>query len=221
MRNEKTGRKDHRPEQRGGSGFALHKLLRKVIRQQRPGEIYASPDAPPRLSVQGGYRPLQRSDASPPEVLPPFLLRGGLPIGSLRYEQAATPTRMCAPRTSFLPLERKTFRENRAVQEGEAVPHPFPGQLSYSSIFRRMNGILRAHTLRGCRLTGMLLTSTNCDVTTDTPPNDWLCRLAPDRPSYECPKCKEPSMQFFCQRLDMPGREDFFYCCACGSTYEI
>ncbi|MEX0678759.1 MAG: hypothetical protein WD063_16900 [Pirellulales bacterium] len=67
----------------------------------------------------------------------------------------------------------------------------------------------------------MLLASTARLVISDTPPNAWLCRLAPDRPIYECPNCKDSSMQFFSQRLDMPGREEFFYCCACGSTWEM
>ena len=55
----------------------------------------------------------------------------------------------------------------------------------------------------------------------EKPLNDWLCRLASDRPVYDCPTCKESAMQFFAQRLDLPGREDFFYCCACGSTWEV
>jgi hypothetical protein len=28
-------------------------------------------------------------------------------------------------------------------------------------------------------------------------------------------------MQFFAERLDMPGRENFFYCHACGSNWEM
>jgi hypothetical protein len=56
---------------------------------------------------------------------------------------------------------------------------------------------------------------------TDKLLNDWLCRLATDRPVYDCPKCEQPAMQFFAQRLDLPGRQDFFYCCVCGSTWEI
>jgi DNA-directed RNA polymerase subunit M/transcription elongation factor TFIIS len=53
------------------------------------------------------------------------------------------------------------------------------------------------------------------------PVKDWQKRLTPDRPVYECPECKEAAMQFFSDRKDMPGREDFYYCCACGSTWEM
>jgi DNA-directed RNA polymerase subunit M/transcription elongation factor TFIIS len=67
----------------------------------------------------------------------------------------------------------------------------------------------------------MLLASTDRAVLADTPLNDWLCRLTPGRPSYECPNCKESAMQFFSERLDMPGRAEFFYCAACGSTWEM
>ena len=67
----------------------------------------------------------------------------------------------------------------------------------------------------------MLLASNVRTATTDKSLNEFACALAPDRPSYDCPKCEESAMQYFCQRLDLPGREDFFYCCACGSTWEI
>ena len=60
-----------------------------------------------------------------------------------------------------------------------------------------------------------------CAGIIDRPLSDWPCRLACDRPNYKCPECKKSGMQYFIQRLDMPGREDFFYCCACGSTWEI
>jgi DNA-directed RNA polymerase subunit M/transcription elongation factor TFIIS len=49
----------------------------------------------------------------------------------------------------------------------------------------------------------------------------WQRRLSPDRPVYDCPKCKKPAMQFFAKRPDKPGHEDFYYCCACGSTWEM
>ena len=51
--------------------------------------------------------------------------------------------------------------------------------------------------------------------------DDWLGRLVSGRPVYDCPKCDESAMQFFAQRLDLPGRDDFFYCCACGSIWEV
>jgi DNA-directed RNA polymerase subunit M/transcription elongation factor TFIIS len=66
----------------------------------------------------------------------------------------------------------------------------------------------------------MLLASNARAATTDESLNGHACELVPDRPIYDCPKCKELGMQFFAQRLDMPGREDFFYCCACGSTWK-
>ena len=53
------------------------------------------------------------------------------------------------------------------------------------------------------------------------PPDAWLCQLSSDRPTYACPNCKESGMQFFAERRDMPGREDFFYCHACGSNWEM
>jgi DNA-directed RNA polymerase subunit M/transcription elongation factor TFIIS len=53
------------------------------------------------------------------------------------------------------------------------------------------------------------------------PAHDWRHRLTPERPVYECPRCKEAAMQFFVERADKPGREDFYYCCACGSTWEV
>jgi DNA-directed RNA polymerase subunit M/transcription elongation factor TFIIS len=52
-------------------------------------------------------------------------------------------------------------------------------------------------------------------------PDVWLCQLSSDRPAYDCPHCKESGMQFFAERLDMPGRENFFYCHACGSNWEM
>jgi hypothetical protein len=55
----------------------------------------------------------------------------------------------------------------------------------------------------------------------DRPLSDWRCRLACDRPIYDCPECHNSGMQYFVRRLDMPGREDFFYCCACGTMREI
>lgn len=79
----KTGSYD--PECRGGSLFALGELLTRAIHQQRLGEIFASLDASPRLNVRGGYRPLQRSVASPPEGSPSmFTTRGG----ALRFSLA-------------------------------------------------------------------------------------------------------------------------------------
>jgi hypothetical protein len=59
------------------------------------------------------------------------------------------------------------------------------------------------------------------DITMHDRAKDWKHRLSPDRPVYECPKCKEAAMQFFAERPDKPGREDFYYCCACGSTVEV
>jgi hypothetical protein len=53
------------------------------------------------------------------------------------------------------------------------------------------------------------------------PAKDWQKRLTPDRPVYECPKCKQPAMQFFSERADKPDWEGFYYCCACGSTWEM
>jgi DNA-directed RNA polymerase subunit M/transcription elongation factor TFIIS len=67
----------------------------------------------------------------------------------------------------------------------------------------------------------MIVTSIDRAAVVGKPPNDWHCQLSSDRPIYDCPKCKESGMQFFAQRLDMPGREDFFYCRACGSTWEM
>jgi DNA-directed RNA polymerase subunit M/transcription elongation factor TFIIS len=49
----------------------------------------------------------------------------------------------------------------------------------------------------------------------------WHERLSADRPIYGCPECKESSLQFFLKRADMPGRDEFFYCCACGLTWEV
>jgi hypothetical protein len=67
----------------------------------------------------------------------------------------------------------------------------------------------------------MIVTSINRDALICMAANDWHNQLDSDRPIYDCPNCKESGMQFFAQRLDMPGREDFFYCRACGSSWEM
>jgi hypothetical protein len=51
--------------------------------------------------------------------------------------------------------------------------------------------------------------------------NDWFCELSSDRPTYNCPNCKQLAMQFYAQMPDAPEREDAFRCCACGSTWEL
>ena len=83
-----------------------------------------------------------------------------------------------------------------------------PARHPFQSSAQRWNFVyLRA--FYGCMLGVMPLALTE---RTDKPLNDWLCRLATDRPVYDCLKCEELAMQFFAQRLDLPGREDFFYC---------
>ena len=67
----------------------------------------------------------------------------------------------------------------------------------------------------------MIVTSLNRATLVGDSPIDWLGQLSSDRPIYDCPMCKESGMQFFSERRDMPGREDFFYCHACGSNWEL
>jgi hypothetical protein len=50
---------------------------------------------------------------------------------------------------------------------------------------------------------------------------DWRSRLHADRPVYGCPKCGQTAMQFFARLSGPPEREDVFYCCSCGSTWDM
>lgn len=52
-------------------------------------------------------------------------------------------------------------------------------------------------------------------------PDDWLSRLSQDRPTYNCPTCLQEAMQFHHHLDSQPGREDFYYCCACGLFWEL
>jgi carbon storage regulator len=51
--------------------------------------------------------------------------------------------------------------------------------------------------------------------------NDWFCEISSDRPTYNCPTCKQSAMQFFAVLPGESGRTDSFRCCACGSTWEM
>lgn len=50
---------------------------------------------------------------------------------------------------------------------------------------------------------------------------DWRNRLQLDRPIYDCPECKKLAMQYYMRSEEFPGRENFYYCYACGSLFEI
>ena len=50
---------------------------------------------------------------------------------------------------------------------------------------------------------------------------DWQMHIHSDRPVYECPNCKQSAMQYYVQSAEFPGRQDFYYCYACGSFWDI
>jgi hypothetical protein len=52
-------------------------------------------------------------------------------------------------------------------------------------------------------------------------PKTGKAGFRPSGQSTNAQSVKEAAMQFFSERKDMPGREDFYYCSACGSTWEM
>jgi hypothetical protein len=51
--------------------------------------------------------------------------------------------------------------------------------------------------------------------------SQWLQEPTPGKPIYECPNCKQFAMQFFEKVPGHPERTDSFFCCACGSSWEL
>jgi hypothetical protein len=121
-RQEKTATQQ-RPERRGG-GFLLPPNCpgHQAIRDKGQAKFFASSfDAPPRASVQGGYRPLQRPNASLPEALHLFLIRKSgaqgsqcgtvkQPISKLLQRPGCASTCRALPRiVPFVPRARPSF----------------------------------------------------------------------------------------------------------------
>lgn len=52
-------------------------------------------------------------------------------------------------------------------------------------------------------------------------PAEWRRMLQSDRPSYVCPNCALPSMQFFAELPDGSGRREVFRCLACDLIREL
>lgn len=137
------------PDQRSGiSGreqFRPGRTPHQDYPQRRPDEISASLDASPRLNVQGGYRPLQRSDASLPEGSPSILNTHG---GALRFKLAkAQPFCNVDPRG----LGRSGGRRS--------IPSFFRARELHRQLFADELGFFGPQAQR-CRMTTMLLAST-------------------------------------------------------------
>ncbi len=45
--------------------------------------------------------------------------------------------------------------------------------------------------------------------------------VSSERPTYQCPECRQPAMQFYSQLPEDPRRTEVFCCCACGSLWDV
>ena len=61
-------------------------------------------------------------------------------------------------------------------------------------------------------------------IVTTSPDDIRLRQLGADRPTYDCPECSEPAMQFFRllpENSQSPERTNSFVCLACGRSWQM
>jgi hypothetical protein len=66
-----------------------------------------------------------------------------------------------------------------------------------------------------------MIIMTDVQIANNFDRSQWQREPIPGKPDYECPNCKQLSMQSFAKVPDHLERTNSFFCCACGSSWEM